>query len=92
MVRRTLGKRLRLWFRPSIHREEESLIDMPPITTLHLLADNLPHAELCLLGCNLVVRQFGLHAYPSYPGSFLLPVYICTRQFFPPSAIAPLTR
>jgi hypothetical protein len=45
---------------------------MSPITSLRLLVADLRHAELCLLGCKLVVRQSHVRAYPKHLVVFLV--------------------
>ena len=72
MERRTVSKRLRLCFRPSIRREEEVSEDMPPITGLFLLLAELRNAELCVVGCKFVVRQSHVCAYPKHLAGFLV--------------------
>ena len=36
------------------------------MTNLHLLVTDLRHAELCVLGCKFVVRQYQVRAYPKH--------------------------
>jgi len=73
MGRRTRNKRLWLWFRPSIHHEEEvSLRYMPTMTSLHLLVADLRHAELCVLGWKSVVRHSIFVLYPNQRAGFSL--------------------
>ena len=45
---------------------------MSPITSLRLLVADLRHAELCVLGCNFVVRQSHVRAYPQHLVGFLV--------------------
>jgi hypothetical protein len=42
------------------------------MTSLHLLVADLCHAELCLLDCQFVVRQYHVRAYPSIEPDFLV--------------------
>jgi hypothetical protein len=83
-VRRPVSQRLRLWFRLSIHREEEVSEDMSPITGLHLLVADRRHAELCVLGCKFVVRQPHVRAYPKHLAGFLVIISsFFDHEFFP---------
>lgn len=42
------------------------------MTNLHLLVTELRHAELCVLGCKFVVRQYQVRAYPKPPAGLLV--------------------
>ena len=41
------------------------------MTSLHLLVADVRHAELRLLGCQLVMRQSHVRAYPKHLAGFL---------------------
>ena len=45
---------------------------MSPIASLHLLAADMRHVELCLLSCKFVLRQCHVRAYPKHLMGFLL--------------------
>ena len=83
MVRRVHSKRLRLCFRPSIHREEESRQDIPPMTSLHLLVADVRHAELCVLGGKFVVRPSQVRAYPETAGGLRATFTFFEYESFP---------
>ena len=42
------------------------------MTNLHLLVTDLRHAELCVLGCKFVVRQYQVRAYLKHLPGFLV--------------------
>ena len=42
------------------------------MTSLHLLVADVRHAELRLLGCQLVMRQSQVRAYPKHLAGFLV--------------------
>jgi len=84
MVRRPLSQRLRLSFRPSIHREEEVVRTYHPSPVCIYLSLACGHADLCVLNCKFVVGQANLRAYSNQLDGFSSSVYICDCEFFPP--------
>lgn len=48
------------------------------MTSLHLLVADLRHAELCLLGCQPVMRQSQVRAYPKHLAGFLVILLHCS--------------
>ena len=62
------------------------------MTNLPLLVTDLRHAELCVLGCKFVVRQYQVRAYPKHlAGAFSSCSYILRSRIPPTVAIAKMT-
>ena len=53
------------------------------MTSLHLLVADLRHAELCVLGCKLVVRPSQVRAYLKHLAAFLVILLHSSLTKFP---------
>jgi len=54
------------------------------MTNLHLLVTDLRHAELCVLGCKFVVRQYQVRVYPKHLAGLSRPCSYILQSRIPP--------